>query len=458
MGIEAKFRALAYLVAWGAMGIATQAFSTTATAPLVVQFNHNDRVRYTEPYRNLTREGDDLEATLIEHVESAQHQLAIAVQEIRLPRLAKAIAAKQRAGVSVRLLLENSYNYDLAQLQELAKKQGYHGERNQEYFRFADTNGDGKVSTAEAAERDAVYILRQAGVKIQDDTADASAGSGLMHHKFMIIDNHRVLVTSANFTMSDVHGDYSRSQTRGNANSLLAFESPKLAALFAEEFSIMWGSAGRSPKFGVQKPFRPATTVKLDSGEEVTVQFAGTSRKMSDEESTIGLILRTLKSARRSVSMALFVFSESEFSESLRQVREDRDLEVKALIEPTFAYRYYSKALDMWGLQLLPQNCRPAPGSNPWAEPVRTVGVPRVADGDFLHHKFAVIDDETTIVGSHNWSRAASEHNDETLLVVKSARVAAAYGAEFGRWYQNASLGAPNWLVKAVDESQRRCN
>lgn len=435
------------------------AMTVQASPALNTYFNHHLAASYTEPYRSLTRPGDDLEARLIAQVESAKKTLWIAVQEIRLPKLAKAIAGAHRQGVDVRLIIENSYNYDLREIQQLRddKKQGYHGERNAEYLRFVDKNGDGLVSHDEAVDRDAVYILRDAKVPLSDDTADGSAGSGLMHHKFMIIDGRSVAATSANFTMSDVHGDFTNLQTLGNANSLLEIDDQRVAEIFAEEFLIMWGRPGQSPRFGVQKPYRAAQTARLRSGETVTIQFSGTSRKLSVEESTLGLILRSLKDAKTSIDMALFVFSEAEFSEALRSQREKAPLNIRALIEPTFAYRYYSKALDMWGIQLLPQNCRPAPGSQPWGQPVQSVGVPELPKGDFLHHKFAVVDGHATIVGSHNWSRAAATHNDETLLVIDSADVAQKFSGEFEGWYQNAKLGAPTWLVREANESQRRC-
>ena len=67
-----------------------------------------------------------------------------------------------------------------------------------------------------------------------DDTADGSAGSGLMHHKFVVIDRQRVLTGSANFTSSGLHGDAGQTSSRGNVNHLLQLNSPELAQLFAD--------------------------------------------------------------------------------------------------------------------------------------------------------------------------------------------------------------------------------
>lgn len=74
-----------------------------------------------------------------------------------------------------------------------------------------------------------------------DDQADGSAGSSLMHHKFVIVDNRIVIITSANFTLSDTSGDFTNPNTLGNANNLLQIDSPELASLFTEEFNVMWG-------------------------------------------------------------------------------------------------------------------------------------------------------------------------------------------------------------------------
>ena len=47
--------------------------------------------------------------------------------------------------------------------------------------------------------------------------------------------------------------------------------------------------------------------------------------------------------------------------------------------------------------------------------------------GDKLHHKFAVVDNTTVITGSFNWSPSAAHQNDETLLVIKHPKLAAAF-------------------------------
>lgn len=48
-----------------------------------------------------------------------------------------------------------------------------------------------------------------------------------------------------------------------------------------------------------------------------------------------------------------------------------------------------------------------------------------------FHHKFAVIDGETVITGSFNWTVMADESNHENLLVVRDRKVARAYTAAF---------------------------
>lgn len=48
-----------------------------------------------------------------------------------------------------------------------------------------------------------------------------------------------------------------------------------------------------------------------------------------------------------------------------------------------------------------------------------------------MHHKFAVIDEETVVTGSYNWTRSAAEYNEENLLVTQELNVVRAYLNEF---------------------------
>ncbi|WP_236630435.1 phospholipase D-like domain-containing protein, partial [Aphanizomenon flos-aquae] len=87
--------------------------------------------------------------------------------------------------------------------------------------------------------------------------ADGSKGSSLMHHKFVIVDDRFVIITSANFTLSDTFGDFTDPSSLGNTNNLLKIDSSELATLLTEEFNIIWGDGvGGKPdsKFGVTKP------------------------------------------------------------------------------------------------------------------------------------------------------------------------------------------------------------
>jgi competence ComEA-like helix-hairpin-helix protein len=137
-------------------------------------------------------------------------------------------------------------------------------------------------------------------------------------------------------------------------------------------------------------------------------------------------------------------------------------VQIRALIDSSFAYPYYSEALDMLGVALPTINkhgaCTIEVDNQPWTDPITTVGVPKLPLGDKLHHKFGLIDQRTVVTGSHNWSRVANYGNDETLLVVENPTVAAHYHREFERLYQGAILGVPAAIQRQVREQQSQCS
>ena len=67
-------------------------------------------------------------------------------------------------------------------------------------------------------------------------------------------------------------------------------------------------------------------------------------------------------------------------------------------------------------------------------EAMKAAGLPVIMDKSrgTMHHKVIVIDGETVITGSYNFSKNAEERNSENLLIIKGNReIAAAYLAEF---------------------------
>ncbi len=428
--------------------------------PLVqVYFNHSEASGYTEAYRQQKRTGDDLEQIIVDAIANAKSTVDVAVQELRLPKIAQALVDKQKAGVKVRVILENTYSrpWSSFSTNELAQLPQREQQRYQEFKKLVDLNNDSQLTSDEINQGDALVMLQNAGIPVIDDTADGSKGSNLMHHKFIVVDGQSLIVTSANFTTSDIHGDFNNPNSQGNANNLVKINSDKLASLFTEEFNLMWGDgAGGQPdsKFGVNKLFRPAQQVKVGT-TTVTVGFSPAAKTIPWNQTTNGLIGETVGQSLHTVDMALFVFSDQLIANIL-EIDQKRGVQIRALIDPQFAYRSYSEGLDMMGVALS-DKCQYEANNYPWQSPINTVGIPQLPQGDLLHHKFAVVDQQIVITGSHNWSEAANTGNDETLLVINSGTVAAHFEREFERLYSSAVKGVPVSVQQKIKAQQQQC-
>ncbi len=208
-------------------------FSFLAPAAFAVEsyFNQNPRSQYKEPYRAITRQGDNLEAVLLREIKSAKKSVYIAVQEFRLPSLAQALVDLKKAGLDVRVVIEKDYNFDVLHQRPGSPEDG-EGSDHRELKAFVDVNNNGRLEISELESRDAIYMLNKGKVPLIDDGSGASMGSALMHHKFVIVDGKKTVVTTANFTMSCIHGDINSPASRGNPNSLIVADSTPMASLF----------------------------------------------------------------------------------------------------------------------------------------------------------------------------------------------------------------------------------
>jgi phosphatidylserine/phosphatidylglycerophosphate/cardiolipin synthase-like enzyme len=438
-------------------------FSVCSFAEVVsVHFNHDESHFYTDPYRNIRRRGEDLEKELITQVNSAEKEVLVAVQQLQLPNLAQAMVDAKKRGVKVLVVLENTYNYAFKPLtrRELLKLPKESQRRYLENLALIDVNHNSRVTKEELLQRDAITMLRAARIPIVDDTFDGSLGSALMHHKFIVADRKRVTVTSANFTLSGVHGDLFNSKSRGNANALIHFALPELAQIFAKEFFTMFGNgikgSGKS-RFGIQKPFRGA--FRLNKQEiKVAGQFAATPRSAPWKVSTNAFIGNQLSRAQRSIYISMFAFSEQRLVDILER-RHNKGLKMGVLIDPSFIARSWSEGLDMWGLEKKDaETCLYENGNRPWANPLKYVGTPKLAYGDKLHHKFAIIDNSKVIFGSQNWSESGAHQNDENVLIISNRKVVAGFMKEFKRLSKSTRFGPTEKVISQIRQRERLCS
>lgn len=390
-----------------------------------VYFNQNQASKYKDPYRHFIRKGDNLEQQIIDAINQAQLTIDIAVMEFRLPQVAEALIAKHATGIKVKLLIDNKYNKTLTEYTpaEIAKM-----------------NQHDKLAFAELKRypTDALELLRKSGIEIKDDkSSHAPKGSGIMHHKFIVIDGKTTIISSGNFTTSDMHGDFNTLESRGNPNNMVVVsDNVELAQAFTNEFNSMWQGLFKS-----HKPYRPPITIPVGQGT-ITLNFSPSRRKQDIEETSNGVIASWINRASSSVHVAVFVYSDQTISDTLGEIHNQGVKDIKVLIDPDFYRKPYSKAYDAMGVCPPPGKKKSKITVKPWSNPITTVGYPTAPAGDRgVHSKMAIVDGRLVIAGSHNWSISGNYSNDETLVAIDNPIVAAHYEREFNRLYQTAVIG-----------------
>jgi phosphatidylserine/phosphatidylglycerophosphate/cardiolipin synthase-like enzyme len=447
-----------------AQALGLQAATTAVATPATFStyFNHRSDASFVEPHRGITRAGDNFEQLVIQHINSAQSSIDVAVMGITLPHVAHALADAARRGVRVRVVMDNSYRKDWTSLttDEVASLSDEDQEVWAEVDGLVDTDGDGEVSDAERAAGDVGTILSQAGIAVIDDTEDGSKGSGLMHHKFAVFDGQTVVTGSANWTHSGFFGDFGRPASRGNAENVVLVRHAGVAQAYAQEFALMWGDGPgglHNSRFGVAKGARPAMAVNTPDGL-VQLQFGPFSSTKPMADTTVGLIDSVLKSATARIDLGAFVLTDATLTDTMGQLAS-KGVVVRGIFDQGYVYNDYSATLDMWGVRLLDAACVLKPQLRPWSVNPMAVGFAALPEGDKLHHKVAVVDDRVVIAGSMNWSTEALRSNDENVLIVHAAPVASAFRQELDRLHAVGIYGPSSALrARAIKDAQRCAN
>ena len=351
----------------------------------------------------------DLEAEIIKIIDGATSTLDMAVYDLDLPSIAEAMVDAADRGVSVRFITDE------------------------------DNTGSENAP--------ALNILNNGGVPWIDDTADGSAGSGIQHNKFIIVDGQSVLTGSTNFTQSGIHGDLdSQGEVigEGNDNHIVVIQSLQLASVYTAQFNLMWGDGpggAQDSLFGLPKPDHTVERVYTTNDNiALDVQFTPQSSSVF-VGSSIETLVNILSTAQNRIRVAQFVISSQDVADAMKP-RHDAGVSVQGIGDSSFFYRYYSEFQDMRGEAELNNNGEYETDSftgapnNVWSNPA-DVRVASMAGTDKWHHKYFIVDD-SVVTGSHNASAAAATGNDENIVIIHDAQTAAEFAGHFDRAFCEA--------------------
>lgn len=246
-----------------------------------------------------------------------------------------------------------------------------------------------------------------------------SSEYAIMHNKFMIFDAHHsnpmkpiVWTGSMNWTETCIN-QY--------ANNVVIIQDQSLARGYTLEFEEMFGSTGAQPdpnnsKFG---PYKANNTPHefIIGGKRVKSFF-------SPSDGVNGQIISHIQGAQNQVYVNTMLITRSDIAYALRdQKTAGRD--VKVIVNN-----------DGDCTQLVVDELKSALGAQ-----FREFG-----ESYILHNKLMIIDpgfpgaDPLVWTGSHNWSNAADQRNDENTLVIHDDTIANIYLQEFT---QRFALGVP---------------
>lgn len=288
---------------------------------------------------------------LVEAIDAAKLSVDVAIYSLSLNSIRDALLQAHNRGVQVRMVMESD-NLDRTDPQK----------------------------------------LKDAGIPILGDRRE-----GLMHDKFIIIDNSEVWTGSMNYTDTGTYEDN---------NDLMRIRSVKLAQDYTKEFEEMFVDDKFGPDIVAETP-NPRVTI---DGTPIDVYF-------SPDDGVQASFLDLIDNAQKSIYFMAFSFTSDELGDAVRARAQD-GVEVKGVMEDEQVNSNAGTEFD----------------------PFRQAGldVLRDANQGQMHHKVMIIDESIVVFGSYNFTNSAETRNDENLLVIYNTEIASQFLAEFQRIYSQA--------------------
>jgi len=239
----------------------------------------------------------------------------------------------------------------------------------------------------------------------------SSTRTGIMHNKFILFDTessnaNEPLVWTGSTNLTD-------SQINLDANNVIIIQDQSLARAYQIEFEEMWGSTGSNPDaakahFGFTK--------KNNTPHEFVINGKRVECYFSPTDGVNTKIVQTINTTNNDLSIATMLITRTEMADAIA-ARKTSGAAVNVItnVEGNNSVTVNSILSAALGTHFTFDD---------------------VSSG-ILHHKYMVVDqnapasDPLVFTGSHNWSAAADNDNDENTIIVHDATIANLYYQNF---------------------------
>jgi phosphatidylserine/phosphatidylglycerophosphate/cardiolipin synthase-like enzyme len=348
-----------------------------APAAIRVDFNntYKERIDLNEPIAR--KDPRNTDKALLKLIRTAKQSIDGAFYDIGDPGVTKELVKAKLRGVSVRLV----------------------------------TDTDNVVDKADPTKpRQTIVDLRAAEVPVVEDKR-----SGIMHHKFMVVDGQIVWTGSTNLTTTSLYA---------HNNNAMTIRSRELADAYSDEFTRLF----------VRKEFGSSMRPQLDPVKPVVVVNAVLRVFFSPRGGGRDAVVNELKEAKKRIRFMTFSLTDAETGDTIMQKAQSG-----LLIDGIF---------DRWL----------AAGQYSLFSKFKEAKLNVVKDGNeaLMHHKVIMIDNATVITGSYNYSQNAEANNNEAFLIIeKSPTINAAFSKEADRLAYAAKHNRPPAHKKPDDPEHK---
>ena len=228
--------------------------------------------------------------------------------------------------------------------------------------------------------------LEQSGIEVEDDEG---FGKGLMHNKILVIDSAISWSGSANFTNASFYGNWENFVRCTDADIVGKYREQIDELLNQEQLS------GAFKKDNIELYFSPEDSFKTSK------------------------LLKLIGKAKSTINFMVFLINDKDIKDALIRAK-NRGVEIRGLFDKkqtSFQSRYtqYNNLKDA------------------------NIDVKLIGDSwHKLHNKVIIIDQETIVTGSYNFSYTSDHKNNENSLVITNKKIAKQYTDKFNEIYQKA--------------------